>query len=151
MKNAGGFLVGAGIALLAGYGIWRATRIKTFEKDENNVVPKPPVGNGSGSDNNGGPTIPPTTVEISYSGKKVADILKTVSQSKLVGRQIYSNGDNVQVYDSVNMPYTKAARGQLLGTFAGAVVSPQGGYMVNIRTNDPRNPYVKAYDAFLKF
>ena len=26
MKNAGEFLIGAGIALLVGYGIWRATR-----------------------------------------------------------------------------------------------------------------------------
>ena len=150
MKNAGGFLIGAGIALIAGYGIWKAIGNRAPKTDDGNgnINPKPPLGNGNDT---GGLVGNPTPVKQEFSGKSVRDVLLTTPQSSLKGLKVYSKIDDNNIYTTLNTPYTKAAKGQLLGTFAGATAAKQGGYMVNIKTSDLSNPYVLGYDAFLKF
>ena len=141
MKNVGGFLIGAGIALLAGYGIYRATSKGPFK-----FVEEEDGGNGTGSPPPSGGPKPP-----SVSGKFVSEALRAMPQASLKGLSVYAAVDNTSVYTTVNTAYTKAAKGQLLGVFGGATPTTSGGYWVNIKTTDPGNPYVKAFAGSLKF
>ena len=144
MKNAGGFLIGAGIALLAGYGIYRATSRGPFKPaDEEDGGSN---GNGAGSPPPSGGPKPP-----SVSGKFVSEALRALPQASLKGLSVYAAADNTNVFTTVNTPYTKAAKGQLLGVFGGATPTTSGGHWVNIKTTDPGNPYVKAFAGSLKF
>lgn len=144
MKNAGGFLIGAGITLLLGYGIWKLTTKKVDDKLGDS---EEGAGNngGTGTQPSGGPKPP------SVSGKIVSEALRALPQSALKGLSVYAAADNTNVYTTVNTPYTKASKGQLLGVFGGATPAPSGGHMVNIKTTDPQNPYVKAFAGSLKF
>jgi hypothetical protein len=151
MKNAGGYLIGGGIALLVGFGLWyKFIRTVPTNAAENNNSGE---GNGSGSnpDTTGNPKTNPPVLPINYSGKKVSDVLLKTSQNLLAGKNIYAAYDNTQIYTTTNAPYTKAKKGQLIGVFAGSTPASAGGNMVNIKTTNPQNVYVKAFDGSLKF
>lgn len=146
MKNAGGFLIGSGIALLVGYGIWYKFVRVAPTQDQNNGG-----GNGTNPDTTTNPKTNPPALPISYEGKKVSDVILNTDPKLLIGKKVYAAYDNTSVYTTLNTPYTKAKKGQLLGVYAGHTPAQSGGNMVNIKTSDPSNKYLVAFDGQLKF
>lgn len=139
MKNTGAILIGGGVTLLVGYFIY-----DKFFKKTSELINEEPIVTGT----NPTPILPPAPTT-TYASVDAA-LLKN-APSVFRGKKVYAKNNNTNIYTSINTPYTKAAAGQLIGTFAGNIPTSQGGNMINIKTTDPSNPYVKAQGGQLKF
>lgn len=147
MKNLGPILIGGGVTLIVGYLVYdkffKETIKLTNDETGETVVVKP----GSGH-------APPLPLEAPSNTNVYASVdaaLLKNAPSAFKGKNVYARYDNTNIYTSLNVAYTKAAAGQLIGTFAGNTPSVNGGNMINIKTTDPKTPYVKAQGGQLKF
>lgn len=140
MKNLGPILIGGGLTLVVGYLVYDKF-FKTVELKTDEAVPVNP-----------GPyALPPESTPPAITYPSVDAALLKNNPNVFKGKKVYARYDNTNIYTSINTTYTRAAAGQLLGTFAGNIPYSQGGNMINIKTSDPKNPYVKAQGAQLKF
>ena len=142
--------------LIAGTALVLVSGIMIYNKIKKSAIPEQePVEPTQG----GGGNVPtytpenPRVTELSLSGKKVDEVLKTAKQSSLVGKKVYAAYDDTNVYTYFLNPYTKAKKGQYLGTFSSAKPIQQGGFWVALSnaSPDPSNKYVMVKDFFLKF
>lgn len=151
MKNLGPILIGGGVTLIVGYLVYDKFFKDTIElknEETGEVVTIKPSTSPVKPDGSGSVIQPvgPATTYVSVD----AALLKN-EPSAFKGKKVYARYDNTNIYTSLNTAYTKAAAGQLIGTFAGSTPSTGGGNMINIKTSDPKNPYVKAQGGQLKF
>lgn len=94
-----------------------------------------------------------TIVNADVVGKKVSDALLKNDPKNLFGKKVYANYDNTVLYTTTGKLYTKAKKGQLLGTFSHVTPMKSGKKAVTIvsNLNDPKNKFIIAEDGFLTF
>ncbi len=93
----------------------------------------------------------PSVPSVDVAGKKVADALLKNDPKSLFGKKVYAYNDKTPVYTLQNKQYTVAKKGQLLGTFSNPKPLKEGGNVIVIVSNDPKNKFIVVKDAYLTF